>query len=200
MSPTKSAIRSSLKSCIITEESYCAPWDLKIQEKKLKSLNEQHQPTSSHANVPLVTSQVHLSHIHNQLAPLSVNHSHVDRSCHRIGTRRTSSTTRIPSQSFTNVEISPPILPPLPSGGLIPSCQCAGINNAQNNVSVIENLDLSLQKKIHGRNSYGIRSGTDTSRSFLFSLASPSNKRTKRIDTTSIDSSQAVSFEVCSFL
>lgn len=61
MSLLTAPMRSSLQSCLITEESYCAPWDLKIQEEKFKQLNNQ---------------------------------------------------------------VKPPVLPPIPPGGFIPSCHC----------------------------------------------------------------------------
>jgi hypothetical protein len=45
-------IRAPMQSSIISEEFYCAPWNLKIQEEKFKSLNEQHQITSSYNHKP----------------------------------------------------------------------------------------------------------------------------------------------------
>lgn len=74
MSLLTAPMRSSVQSCLIAEESYCAPWDLKIQEERFQRLKEQHPFT-----------------------------------------RRTYSI-----QSSTK----PPVLPPLPPGGLVPSYHC----------------------------------------------------------------------------
>jgi len=111
MSLTTAPMRSSFQSCIISEECYCAPWDLKIQEEKLKFLNEQHQ-------IPL------LSNKNTQSIPLSFNHSHIKKPFHRTYSARKLST----KKSSTHRELSPPVLPPFPPGGLIPSCQCCTNN------------------------------------------------------------------------
>jgi hypothetical protein len=138
MSPTTVPIRSSFQSRIISEESYCSPWDLKIQEEKLKLLNEQH----------------HISLSFNQ------------KPFHRTNSARSS--TR--KNSFKHRELSPPAVPPFPSGGLIPSCQC-GTNN------ITEQLAPQT-----------VRSDADTSRSFLFASKSPPNRRTQRIETVDTQS------------
>lgn len=77
-------MRSSVQSCFISEESYCAPWDLKIQEEKFKRLNDLRQSTK------------------------------------------------------------PPVLPPLPPGGLISTCYC----HSNNHIEKIE----SQPKHAHDRN------------------------------------------------
>lgn len=107
MSLTTTPIRSSFQLRVNSEESYCAPWDLKIQEQKLKVLNEQHQIPSSNKN--------------NRSIPLSFN----NKSFHRTQSARKSTT----KKSFTHRELSPPVLPPFPPGGLKPSCQCTTISS-----------------------------------------------------------------------
>lgn len=64
-------MRSSVQSCLISEQSYCAPWDLKIQEEKFKRLNELQQ------------------------------------------------------------SVKPPVLPPLPAGGLRSNCHCHTNNHTE---------------------------------------------------------------------
>jgi hypothetical protein len=103
-------MRSSYQSCVISEESYCTPWDLKIQTEKLKLLNEQHQ--------------ISLSNKNNQLISVPFNHSNINKPLHRTYSVRKSST----KKSFIHRKLSPPALPPFPPGGLIPSCQCSANN------------------------------------------------------------------------
>ncbi len=88
-----------MQSSSISEESYCTPWNLKIQEEKFKLLNEQqqHQITSSYNRKPF----------------------------HRTYSVRASSR----KKSFTPREQSPPVLPPFPPGGFTPSCLCITNNN-----------------------------------------------------------------------
>ena len=89
--------------CIISEESYCAPWDLKIQEEKFKILNEKHLSNT-------------------QLYPLFNFHKVKNRtySVPKLSVKKTS----------THRELSPPVRPPIPIGGLIPSCQCFGTESS----------------------------------------------------------------------
>jgi hypothetical protein len=148
-----------MQSFVVSEESYCSPWDLKIQEEKFKLLNEQHQ-ISSLSDAPL--------------HPPNTNNQYTNKAFQRTCSVRTPSSFK---KFITPREVSPPVLPPLPLGGLIPSCQC--------NPTRIENLDP-----------HKTRSGTDTSRSFLFTSTSPSNKSTPAIDT---NNTQSMSFDVCFF-
>lgn len=105
MNLTPTPIRSSYQSYITSEESYCSPWDLKMQEEKFKSLNNQHQIISSDKT--------------NRSIPLSFN-NHTNKSFHRTHSVPKSST----KKSFIHRELSPPELPPFPPGGLKLPCQC----------------------------------------------------------------------------
>ncbi|CAF2388351.1 unnamed protein product [Rotaria sp. Silwood2] len=189
-------MQSSFQSCGISEESYCAPWDLKIQEEKLKLLNEQRQISSSNTNTSLIDNLLHSSNINNQSTSSSFSRNHTNRSFHQTCSVHTSSSTTTTKKSLVHLELTPPELPPLPPGGLIPSCQCGISNNIRNKNSIIENLDLSFEKTSNCLIPHAICSGTDTSRSFLFALTSPSNKRSKKLDTTAAtDDTQSISVE-----
>jgi hypothetical protein len=118
MSLTTAPMQSSFQSSIISEECYCAPWDLKIQEEKFKFLNKQHQ------------------------IPLSFNNSNIKKPFHRTYSARKSST----KKSSTHRELSPPVLPPFPPGGLIPSCQFSTNNNNEklNPQTIRSGADIQL--------------------------------------------------------
>ncbi|CAF1055318.1 unnamed protein product [Rotaria sordida] len=199
MSPITTTMRSSsFQSCGISEESYCAPWDLKIQKEKFKLLNEQCQISSSNTSTPLVKNLLHSSNINNQSTSSSLNHNHRNKSLHQTCLAPTSSSST--KKSLIQLDLIPPELPPLPPGGLVPLCQCGINNNIRNKNSIIENLDLSFKKNSHCLNTHTICSGTDTSHSFLFALTSPSNKRSKTINTTTTtDNTQPISFEASLF-
>jgi hypothetical protein len=127
MSPTTAPMQSSFQSCAISEECYCAPWDLKTEEEKFKLLNEQHQIS------------------------LSFNHININKPFHRTYSARRSST----KKSFIHRDLSPPVLPRFPPGGLIPSYQGVTNNNT-------EKFDPST-----------VRSDTGTSHRFSFASKSP---------------------------
>jgi len=126
MSLTTAPIQSSFQSSIISEECYCAPWDLKIQEEKFKFLNEQHQ--------------ISLSNKKNQSIPLSFNHSNIKKPFHRTYSARKSST----KKSSSHRELSPPVLPPFPPGGLIPSCQFNNNNEKLDPQTIRSGADIQL--------------------------------------------------------
>jgi hypothetical protein len=111
---------------MITEESYCSPWDLKIQEERFKLLNEQQQRSLSSIN---------------------------QKTFQRTHSARTSSR----KKSFTSRKQSPPVLPPLPAGGLLPPSHCTAE-----------------------------KANTDTSQSFLFTSKSPPHQRTQRNESVTI--------------
>ncbi|CAF0822516.1 unnamed protein product [Rotaria sp. Silwood1] len=186
---------SSFQSCDISEESYCAPWDLKIQEEKLKLFNEQRQASSSSSNTstPFIDKLLHSSNINNQSTSSSSSRNYINKSCHQPCSTHTLSSTK---KSLIHLELTPPELPPLPPGGLIPSFQCGISNDIRNKNPIIENLDLSLKKNSHCLNLHKTCSRTDTSRSFLFALTSPSNKRSKKHDiTATTNNTQSMPFE-----
>jgi hypothetical protein len=135
-----SLTRAPIPSSVISEECYCAPWDLKIQEEKLKLINEQHQ-------ISLPNLLFHSSNNTNQS---------ISQPSHRTYLAHKSSK----KKSFTHRELSPPVLPPFPPGGLISSCQCT------------ETLDPPT-----------IHSDVDTSHSFLFVSKALPNKCTQRIES-----------------
>ncbi len=87
MSLITAPMRSSFQLCDISEESYCAPWDLKIQEEKFKQIS------SSYNQKPFPRTY--------SVRPPSSR-----------------------KKSFTHCELLPHIVPPLPLGGLVPSCLC----------------------------------------------------------------------------
>ncbi len=142
-----------MQSCAISEESYCAPWDLKTQEEKLKLLNEQHQISSLTDTLPH----------HNQL------------SFHRTYSART------PSKSQAST-------PRVPSPSVLSSLSPRGNNKN----SVIKNFDPTFRRISSCFNSHTIRSGTATSRSFLFASI-PSQKLNP---TVAKDVTQSMSYEV----
>ena len=170
---------------VMSEESYCAPWDLKSQEEKLKLLSEQRSAPASSNPIPTLTDA--LLHPSDRSCSSSTNSAF-----HRTRSARTTSFTK---KSFVVPETSPPLLPPLPPGGLIPpntpviTCHCGSnsitrtrtIPTTSNN----DPLDSSSLKKIsYCLNAHVVRSGTDTSRSFVFSSSSsPSNERSQRVNT-----------------
>jgi hypothetical protein len=181
------AARSPFHPHVVSEESYCAPWDLKTQEEKLKLLSEK-KPTSLSSSSNTITALTDaLLHPSNRSTSSSSNNNNP---FHRTRSARTTSSTK---KSLILREPSPPLLPPLPPGGLIPSstaitCQCGSNNNTRNrpvnnNTSVNETLDPSLKKISYCLNAHIVRSGTDTSRSFVFSSTSPSNERSQRVNT-----------------
>jgi hypothetical protein len=102
---------SSFQPCLISEESYCSPWDLKIQEDKLKSLNE-HQQTSTDTLLHPSLSNNPFRQTHSICTSLSTN------------------------KSLIHHQPLPPAPPPVPFGGLISSNQC---NTRNRSNSIIEN-------------------------------------------------------------
>ncbi|CAF1051549.1 unnamed protein product [Adineta steineri] len=170
MSPT-------MQSCSMTEESYCAPWDLQIQEEKLKFLNQQHQRSSLSASTTLSDTLFHPSHINYQT---SINHTNTP--FHRTYSVRTPTK----KQLFTSCVSSTSVLPSSLSRGINVSHQ----NDTVNNKSIMKNIDPTLKKISNCLSSHTIRAGTTTSRSFLFTSTSP-----KKINT-SVDQhvSQPMSF------
>jgi hypothetical protein len=182
------AARSPFQTHVVSEESYCSPWDLKSQEEKLKLLSEKRSISSSNTITALTDALLHPSNTANRTISLSSSNNPF----HRTRSARTTSSTK---KSFTLREPSPPLLPPLPPGGLIPpstnvTCQCGSNNNTRtrslnnnNNNSINESLDPSLKKISYCLNPHVARSGTDTSRSFVFASSSPSNERSQRVNT-----------------
>ncbi|CAF3700063.1 unnamed protein product [Rotaria sordida] len=189
---------------VVSEESYCSPWDLKTQEEKFKLLSEQRSISSSNTITALTDALLHPSNTNNRSTSFSSsnnnnNNNNNNNPFHRTRSARTTSSTK---KSLTLREPSPPLLPPLPPGGLIPppttanvTCQCGSNNNTRNrslnnnnnnnnnNNSMNECLDPSLKKISYCLNAHAIRSGTDTSRSFVFASSSPSNERSQRVNT-----------------
>jgi len=151
-----------MQSCAISEESYCAPWDLKTQEEKLKLLNEQHQISSLTDTLPH----------HNQL---SFNPNNINTTFHRTYSART------PSKSQAST-------PRVPSPSVLSSLSPRGNNKN----SVIKNFDPTFKRISSCFNSHTIRSGTATSRSFLFASI-PSQKLNP---TVANDVTQSMSYEV----
>ncbi|CAF1213740.1 unnamed protein product [Rotaria magnacalcarata] len=183
MSPIKTAAQSSFQACSTSEESYCSPWDLKLQEEKFKLLNEQHQISLPKPSAPLMDDVLQSPNINNQSTSLTFNRNHANKLFHpTCSVRQSSSTTT--RKSLIHFELLPPELPPLPPGGLVPSCPSSTNNNTHNENSIIDNLDLPSKGIIHGLTQQKICSGTDTSRSFLFAVTSPCSKRSKNVDTT----------------
>ena len=182
-------MQSSFQSYGTSEESYCSPWDLKSQEEKFKLLNEQCQTSS------LSDALLHPSNTNNQSTSLSLNHSNINKVFHRTCSVRASSSS--PKKMMTLRELSPPVLPPLPPGGLIPSCPCNTNSTPRTDSLIMENLDQSLKKISNCFNPHTIRLSTDKSRSSLFTSTSLSNKSTHGIDT---ENTQSMSFEVCFLL
>lgn len=205
------AARSPFQTHGVLEESYCSPWDLKSQEEKFKLLSEQRSAPSSNTITALTDALLHPSNTTNRSTSLSSpNHTH--NPFQRTRSARTTSSTK---KSFTLREPSPPLLPPLPPGGLVPppapsstsatgTCQCGGnsnnntrnrsLNNNNNNNAIHECLDPSLKKISYCLNAHSVRSGTDTSRSFVFASSSPSNERSQRVNTApaKVDLSQII--------
>ena len=206
------ASRSPFQSHVVSDESYCSPWDLKSQEEKFKLLSEKRSTSTSNTITALTDALPHPSNTNHRTTSLSSsstssssnnnnnnNNNNSNNPFQRTRSARTSSSTK---KSFTLCEPSPPILPPLPPGGLIPlstniTCQCGSTsanntrnrsfnntnNNNNNNNSNIESLDPSLKKISYCLNAHTVRSGTDTSRSFVFASSSPANERSQRINT-----------------
>jgi hypothetical protein len=193
------AARSPFQPHVVSEESYCSPWDLKTQEEKLKLLSEQRSTSSSNTITTLTDALLHPSNTNNRSTSLSSTNN--NNPFHRTRSARTTSSTK---KAFTLREPSPPLLPPLPPGGLIPvpptttniACHCgSGSNNntrnrsfsnninTNNNNSNNESLDPSLKKISYCLNAHAVRSGTDTSRSFVFAPSSPSNEHSQRVNT-----------------
>jgi hypothetical protein len=191
------AARSPFQPHVVSEESYCSPWDLKTQEEKLKLLSEQRSTSSSNTITTLTDALLHPSNTNNRSTSFSSNNN--NNPFQRTRSARTTSSTK---KSFTLREPSPPLLPPLPPGGLIPApstnvpCHCGsgGSNNNtrnrsfnnnhnNNNNSINESLDPSLKKISYCLNAHAVRSGTDTSRSFVFAPSSPSNDHSQRVNT-----------------
>ena len=196
------AARSPFQPHVVSEESYCSPWDLKTQEEKLKLLSEQRSTSSSNTITTLTDALLHPSNTNNRSTSLSSTNN--NNPFHRTRSARTTSSTK---KAFTLREPSPPLLPPLPPGGLIPvpppptitniACHCgsSGSNNntrnrsfsnninTNNNNSNNESLDPSLKKISYCLNAHAVRSGTDTSRSFVFAPSSPLNEHSQRVNT-----------------
>lgn len=218
------AARSPFQTHGVSEESYCSPWDLKSQEEKFKLLSEQQRSTSSTSNTitALTDALLHPSNTSNRLTSHS-SFNHTSNPFQRTRSARTTSSTK---KSFTVREPSPPLLPPLPPGGLIPpppsslpsstplNCQCGNGNSANNtrnrslnnnnsnNNSINECLDPSLKKISYCLNAHVVRSGTDTSRSFVFASSPPSNERSPRVNNTApakVDLSQIIEHRSDSF-
>ena len=213
------ASRSPFQSHTVSDESYCSPWDLKSQEEKFKLLSEQRSTSSSNTITALTDALLHPSNTSNRTTSLSSASSsshHNSNPFQRTRSARTSSSSK---KSFTLREPSPPSLPPLPPGGLIPlstnvTCPCASGSNSTNSTRnrsfnansnnnnnnnntvnpVTESLDPSLKKISYCLNAHVVRSGTDTSRSFVFASSSPANERSQRVNTApaKVDLSHAV--------
>lgn len=202
------AARSPFQTHGVSEESYCSPWDLKSQEEKFKLLSEKRPTTTTTTNAitSLTDALLHpSSNTNNRSTTLSsLNNNNNQNPFQRTRSARTTSSTK---KSFTLREPSPPLLPPLPPGGLIPpvlssspssttniTCQCGSnsntrnrssntLNTNNNNNSINESLDPSLKKISYCLNAHVVRSGTDTSRSFVFAQSSPSNEHSQRVNT-----------------
>jgi hypothetical protein len=207
------AARSQFQTHGVSEESYCSPWDLKSQEEKFKLLSEQRSTSTSNTITTLTDALLHPSNAANRSTSLSssnINHNPFQRT-------RSARTTSSTKKSFTLREPSPPVLPPLPPGGLLPppsssssastniTCQCGSgnsnnntrnrsLNNNNNNNSINEGTDPSLKKISYCLNAHAVRSGTDTSRSFVFASSPPSNERSQRVNTApaKVDLSQII--------
>jgi hypothetical protein len=188
------AARSPFQTHGVSEESYCSPWDLKSQEEKFKLLSEQRSISSSNTITALTDALLHPSNTTNRSTSLSS--SNINNNNNPFQRTRSARTTSSTKKSFTLREPSPPLLPPLPPGGLIPTitpipCQCGSnnntrnrsLNNNNNNNSITESLDPSFKKISYCLNAHAVRSGTDTSRSFVFASSSPSNERSPRVNT-----------------
>lgn len=92
-----------IQSCLTSEESYCAPWDLKTQEEKLKLLNEQHQLSSLTDTLLHSSNQSSLNH------KSTFHRTYSARTSSKI--KQTSTTHRVPSPSHqcsTNKIFDPP--------------------------------------------------------------------------------------------
>jgi len=188
------ASRSPFQSHVVSDESYCSPWDLKTQEEKFKLLSEQRSTSTSNTITALTDALLHPSNTNNRSTSLSSSSINTNNNpFHRTRSARTTSFTKKP---FTLREPSPPVLPPLPPGGLLPpstnvACHCGSntntrnrsLNNNNNNTSINESLDPSFKKISYCLNAHAVRSGTDTSRSFVFASSSPSNERSQRVNT-----------------
>jgi hypothetical protein len=181
------ASRSPFQSHAVSDESYCSPWDLKTQEEKFKLLSEQRSTSTSNTITALTDALLHPSNTNNRSTSLSSSNNNP---FHRTRSARTTSFSKKP---FILREPSPPVLPPLPPGGLLPpstnvACHCGSNNNTRNrslnnNTSINESLDPSFKKISYCLNAHAVRSGTDTSRSFVFASSSPSNERSQRVNT-----------------
>ena len=203
------AARSPFQTHGVPEESYCSPWDLKSQEEKFKLLSEQRSTSTSNTITALTDALLHPSNTGNRSSSLSSSNI-AHNPFQRTRSARTTSSTK---KSFTVREPSPPVLPPLPPGGLIPlsssvstntTCQCGSTNsnnntrnrslNNNNNNSITEGPDPSLKKISYCLNAHAVRSGTDTSRSFVFAPSPPSNERSQRVNTApaKVDLSQII--------
>lgn len=196
MSPSKIGTRSSVQLHTSFEESYCSPWDLHIQEEKLKLLNEQYQTSLTKPSAPPIDDMFDSFNVNNPSTSSSYNR--INRSPHPTSSlRRSSSNTR---KSLINLSLLPPELPPLPKDGLLKNFQCNMHHNNRYRNSVLENLDLPAKTNCHCLHQHKTCSGTDTSRSFLFAASSPFNQRSKRHETKSTaliaENSPARSFEV----
>ena len=196
------AARSPFHPHVVAEESYCSPWDLKSQEEKFKLLSEQ-RPTPSSSLSNTTSSSTITALTDALLHPSSTNHRSTSSSSMNNPFQRTRSarTTSFNKKSFVIQEPTPPVVPPLPPGGLVPplpltstanhgSCQCGSNSSTRNRTSVPnpaaagEIFDPSLKKISYCLNAHAVRSGTDTSRSFVFSSSSPLNERAQRVNTT----------------
>jgi hypothetical protein len=188
------AARSPFQTHVVSEESYCSPWDLKSQEEKFKLLSQQRSTSSSNTITALTDALLHPSNTTNRSTSLLSSNNNNSNPFHRTRSARTTSSTK---KAFTLREPSPPLLPPLPPGGLVPPstnvpCPCGSNNNTRNrslnnnnnnNNSINESLDPSFKKISYCLNAHAVRSGTDTSRSFVFASSSPSNERPQRVNT-----------------
>ncbi|CAF1615164.1 unnamed protein product, partial [Didymodactylos carnosus] len=160
--------------------SYCAPWDLKSQEEKLKLLtNNQQQKQSTpsspaHTNLitrnlsnessPSTFRQQNIIETKQQLQPMSLSAnallhpetSNLSLSINNSNNFYRTRSARTSKNSF-HIQTQPPI-PPLPPGGLKSTCYYGPGTE----------IDPSLKKIAFCLNAHALRC-TDTSRSFMFS-------------------------------
>ncbi|CAF0989007.1 unnamed protein product, partial [Didymodactylos carnosus] len=191
-----------------TEEpvSYCAPWDLKSQEEKLKLLTNNHQQQkqsspSSPAHTNLITQklsndtsstfrQQNIAESKQQQLQQSISlsanallHPEISNSSSSINNSNKFHRTRSARTSKKSLQIqSQPPVPPLPPGGLKTTCHC-GVGNE---------IDPSLKKIAFCLNAHALRC-TDTSRSFIFSSSTdkPQQIQTQPL-TVKVDTSLVI--------
>ena len=166
------AMQSAFRPCqLIAEDSYCAPWDLKIQEEKFQRAAA--FSTASLGSSPPAQSRT---------VPPSLT-----------------------TKKFSSE--SPPVVPPLPPGGLLPApnvCGIASRNRTVSNYLMMEHADSSRMKMPSSVKSQSNQSDGKMLHSFVCGSLPASQCRgrnqtlTREIDLlANTDDSEPMSFQVC---